>query len=416
MVKINVLGGGKEVGRSGFEIREDDTSILLDYGVMLKENKPIFPLSIPPREIDGIILTHAHLDHSGALPIFYISENPRIYMRSITKELTDLLIRDLLHLSSYLLPYEAIELKLMIDRARKIKKNFRIKNIEVKTFNSGHIPGSINVLLNVNGKKIWYSGDINTRETALLNKGELPDEEIDFAIIESTYGLIDHPPREECERKLIEILNEVIEGGGRVLIPAFSVGRSQEILCVLKKYNFKHPIVIDGMSRAATKIIAKWPNELRDYKLLRSAMSKVFWIRGQKDRDKILKKPCVIISSSGMLTGGASTYYMDIMRNNEKDCVVLVSYQIPGTPGRTLLDEKVYGLNKEKVKCRVEWIDFSSHCGRSELIKIIKSLKGNPEVLCIHGDENSCEGLANEIKQEIGLKAYAPSPGEIFTF
>ncbi len=414
MVKISILGGGKEIGRSGFGIHEDNTTILLDYGVMLKENRPIFPLSIPPREIDGIILTHAHLDHSGALPIFYISESPRIYMKSITKELTELLIRDLLHLSSYLLPYEAIELKLMIEKAKKIKRNFRIKNIEIKTFNSGHIPGSINVLLNINNKKIWYSGDINTRETALLNKGEIPDEEVDFVIIESTYGSVDHPPREECERKLIEILNEVIEGGGRVLIPAFSVGRSQEILCILRKYNFKYPIVIDGMSRTATRIIAKWPNEVRDYKLLKKAISKAFWIKGQKDRDKVLKKPCVIISSSGMLTGGASTYYMNIMRNNEKDCVVLVSYQIPGTPGRILLDEKIYGLNKEKVKCRVEWIDFSSHCGKSELISIIKSLKGNPEVLCIHGDENSCENLANEIKQEIGLKAYAPFSGNFF--
>ncbi|MDH5807365.1 MAG: MBL fold metallo-hydrolase [Candidatus Methanomethylicaceae archaeon] len=415
MIKVLVLGGGREVGRSGFEIKVDNIKILLDYGIMIKENKPLFPLPTNAKDLDAIIITHAHLDHSGSAPMFYVSYSPKIYMTGITKELTDLLIRDLLHLSSYFLPFEVLELKLMMNKTKVIKNELFIKELKIKAIKSGHIPGSISILIEHNGKKIWYSGDINTRNTALLNKGEIPEEEIDLAIIESTYGLVDHPPREECERKLIEILNEVIEGGGRVLIPAFSVGRSQEILCILQKYNFKYPIAIDGMSRTATKIIANWPNEIKNPKLLRKAMSRAFWIKSQKDRNKVLEKPGVIITSSGFLTGGPSTYYMEFLKNRIEDCVILVSYQIPGTPGRILLDEKVYGPQKEKVKCRVEWIDFSSHCGRKELLEIVKSLKGNPKILCVHGESDSCKGLVDQIKNEIGLEAIAPSMGESFT-
>lgn len=415
MLRISVLGGGREVGRSGFEVKSGNAKVLLDYGIMIKENKPLFPMPTNVKDLDAIIITHAHLDHSGSAPMFYVSYTPKIYMTGVTKELVDLLIRDLLHLSSYFLPFEVLELKLMMSKAKGIKNEINVKDLRIKAIKSGHIPGSISVLIEGDGKRIWYSGDINTRSTALLSEGEIPEEEIDLAILESTYGLVDHPPREESEKKLLEILNEVVEGGGRVLIPAFSVGRSQEILCVLQKHNFKHPIAIDGMSRTATRIIANWPNEIKSPKLLRKAMSRAFWIRSQKDRNKVLERPGVIITSSGLLTGGPSTYYMEFLKNRPEDCVVLVSYQIPGTPGRTLLDEKVYGPQKEKVKCRVEWIDFSSHCGRKELLEIAKSLKGNPKILCVHGEPDSCKGLADQIKNEIGLEAVAPSMGETFT-
>ncbi|MEM3040191.1 MAG: MBL fold metallo-hydrolase, partial [Candidatus Methanomethylicaceae archaeon] len=350
-------------------------------------------------------------------PIFYVTENPRIFMTSTTKELTDILVKDLLHLSSYFLPYEALELKTMIERSEEIGNRAKIGNADVEFYSSGHIPGSINVLLRLEGKNIWYSGDFNTIDTALLRAGNIPQTEMDFAIIESTYATVDHPPREESEKRLVEVLNDVVEGGGLALIPAFSVGRSQEILCVLQKHNFKYDIAIDGMSRVATRLIASAPETLRDPKLLKKAMSRVKWVAGQKDRNKVLNKPGVVITSSGMLTGGASVYYMEKIRNRSRDCVVLVSFQIPGTPGRLLLDEGVYGPpgERRKVKCRVEWIDFSSHCGKTELMNVVKSLKGNPKILCVHGEPVSCTSFAEKIRQETGLEAYAPSLGDSFT-
>ncbi|MGQ9759831.1 MAG: MBL fold metallo-hydrolase, partial [Candidatus Methanomethylicaceae archaeon] len=416
-MKVTVCGGGREVGRSGFEIKGERTKIILDYGVMIREDRPVFPLSSRAKDLDGIVITHAHLDHSGAAPIFYVSESPRIFMTRTTKVLTDILIKDLLHLSSYFIPYEALEVKTMMEKTEELGNRARIGNAEVEFYNSGHIPGSINVLLSLDGKRLWYSGDFNTINTALLSGGVLPEREIDFAIIESTYATVDHLPREECERRLIEVLNDVVEGEGLALIPAFSVGRSQEILCVLQKHNFKYDVAIDGMSRVATKLISSYPDTLRDSKLLKRAMSRVRWIEGQKDREKVLNKPGVVIASSGMLTGGASVYYMEKIRNRPQDCVILVSFQIPGTPGRLLLDEGLYGPpgERRKVKCRVEWIDFSSHCGKAQLINVVKSLKGNPKILCVHGEPFSCISFAEQIREETGLEAYAPSLGDSFS-
>ncbi|MDI9644398.1 MAG: MBL fold metallo-hydrolase [Candidatus Verstraetearchaeota archaeon] len=417
LVNVTVFGAGREVGRSGFEIKGEKSKILLDYGILVKEERPAFPLSTSPKDLDGIIITHAHLDHSGTAPLFYTSETPPIYMTEITKQLTDILIRDLLHLSAYYIPFEALELKTMLESCRSIAEGtYKIGEAEVRFQNSGHIPGSVNALVEIEGKRIWYSGDINTIDTALLTRAEPELPELDMAIIESTYAMVDHLPREECERKLVETATEVVEGGGLALIPAFSVGRSQEILCILHKHGFKYDIAIDGMSRTATRMIAECPKELRDPSLLREAMARVKWVQGERDRKKLLEKRGVVISSSGMLTGGASTRYMEKIRNRPKDAVILVSYQIPGTPGRILMDEGKYGPPGElrKVKCRVEWIDFSSHCGKSNLMELVKSLKGNPKILCVHGEAESCTDFAERIKEETGHEAYAPTMGDSF--
>jgi len=253
LVNVTVFGAGKEVGRSGFEVKGANTKLLLDYGVLVKEERPSFPLSTSPKGLNGIIISHAHLDHSGIAPLFYTSESPPIYMANITKQLTDILIRDLLHLSSYYIPFEALELKTMIESSTDIREGtYNMGQAEVTFQSSGHIPGSVNSLVGLEGKNIWYSGDINTIDTALLKRADPKLPELDMAIIESTYATVEHTPREECEKKLVETANEVVEGRGVALIPAFSVGRSQEILCILQKNRFKYDITIDGMSRTAT--------------------------------------------------------------------------------------------------------------------------------------------------------------------
>lgn len=416
MVQVTCFGACREVGRSAFEVKGTNTKLLLDYGVMVKEDRPLLPLSTSPKDLNGIIITHAHLDHSGSAPFFYVSETPPVFMTNMTKQLTDILIRDLLHLSAYYIPFEALELKTMLDSCTEINGSAKIGEAQVEFFNSGHIPGSVNVLVNLDGKKIWYSGDINTIDTALLGGAKIDLPELDMAIIESTYATIDHSPREENEIKLVETVTDVVEGGGLALIPAFSVGRSQEILCVLQRRGFKYDISLDGMSRTATHVIAGSPEELRDAKLLNEAMSRAKWITGERDRKKAINKPGVVISSSGMLTGGASTRYMEKVRNRSRDAVILVSYQVPGTPGRILLDEGKYGPPGElkNVKCRKEWINFSSHCGSKNLMGIVKSLKGNPRILCVHGEESSCKALAEMIKTETGHEAFAPKMGECF--
>ena len=415
MVNVTVFGAGREVGRSCFEVKGPNTKLLLDYGVLVREDRPVLPLSSSSKDMNGLIITHAHLDHSGAAPFFYTSGTPPAYMTNMTMQLTDILIRDLLHLSAYYIPFEALELKTMIDGYTEIDgKPERMGEAEVEFSSSGHIPGSVNALIRLDGKSIWYSGDINTIDTALLKGAKIDLPELDLAIMESTYATVDHPPREEQEKKLMEVVNDVVEGGGLALIPAFSVGRSQEMLCVLQKHGFKYDVALDGMSRTASRVILTRPGELRDPKLLKDAMSRARWVSGEKDRKKVMNRPGVIISSSGMLTGGASTRYMDKIKNRTRDCVILVSYQVPGTPGRILLDQGKYGPPGElrDVKCRTEWINFSSHCGSKSLMGIAKSLKGNPKILCVHGEAASCIALAENIKRETGHETLAPCIGE----
>lgn len=417
MVSVTVFGAGREVGRSCIEVKGHDTKLLLDYGVLVREDRPVMPLSTSGRDLNGIIITHAHLDHSGSAPFFYVSGTPPAYMTNMTKQLTDILIRDLLHLSAYYIPFEALELKTMLDSCTEVEEGGRrVGKAEVDFSSSGHIPGSINALVTIDGKRVWYSGDINTIDTALL-RGAKPDlPELDMAIIESTYATVEHPPREEQERKLVETVTDVVEGGGLALIPAFSVGRSQEILCVLEKRGFKYDITLDGMSRTATRVIMSRPEELRDPRVLKDGMARAKWVSGDRDRRKVMSKPGVVISSSGMLTGGASTRYMEKIRNRSKDAVVLVSYQIPGTPGRILIDEGRYGPPGElrPVKCRTEWINFSSHCDGTHLMEIVKGFKGNPKILCVHGEAASCAALADRIRRETGFDAFAPSLSESF--
>jgi putative mRNA 3-end processing factor len=417
VVSVSVFGAGREVGRSCFEVRGPNTKILLDYGVLVREDRPLLPLSTNSKDLSGIIITHAHLDHSGSSPYFYVSGTPPVYMTNMTKQLSDILIRDLLHLSAYYIPFEALELKTMLDSCREINgRTEKVGEAQLDFYSAGHIPGSVSVNTRLEGKNIWYSGDINTIDTALLKAAKLDLPDLDMAIIESTYATVDHPPRDENELKLINTVNDVVEGGGIALIPAFSVGRSQEILCVLRKRGFKYDISLDGMSRTATRLIASRPEELRDANLLEDAMARANWISGERDRKKAMSRPGVIITSSGMLTGGASTRYMDKVKNRVKDAVILVSYQIPGTPGRILIDEGKYGPPGElrNVKCRVEWINFSSHSGSKQLMGIVKELKGNPKILCVHGEAASCDALAEAIKTETGHEAYAPAQGEVF--
>ena len=417
VVSVTVFGAGREVGRSCFELRGSNTKILLDYGVLVREDRPLLPLSTSPKDLNGIIITHAHLDHSGSAPYFYVSGTPPVYMTNMTKQLSDILIRDLLHLSAYYIPFEALELKTMLDSCQEITgKTEKIGEAQVDFYNAGHIPGSVSVNTQLEGKNIWYSGDINTIDTALLKAAKLDLPDLDMAIMESTYATVDHPPREENEIKLFDVATEVVEGGGIALIPAFSVGRSQEILCVLRKRGFKYDVSIDGMARTATRLVSSRPEELRDAKLLDDAMAQANWVSGERDRKKAMNRPGVIITSSGMLTGGASTRYMERVRNRVKDAVILVSYQIPGTPGRMLIDEGKYGPPGElrNVKCRVEWINFSSHCGSKQLMDLVKTFKGNPKILCVHGEAASCDALAEAIKRETGHEAFAPGIGEVF--
>ncbi|MCX8175840.1 MAG: MBL fold metallo-hydrolase [Candidatus Bathyarchaeota archaeon] len=420
-VNLRFLGGVGEVGRSSIYLSSGDTTVLLDYGVLLN-HEPSFPLHVQPKNLDGILLTHAHLDHSGGIPLFYLRRGIPLYTTELTLRLSRVLINDLIKLSGYFLPYEDLNVNVM-ERCfipASYGEKFRVKDLSFEFKDAGHIPGSAQIVVNVSednhGKTIVYTGDINLRETKLLNAAETPYGEISCLILESTYATEDHPPRCEVEEAFVRRVREIVEGGGTVLVPAFSVGRSQEVLCVLAEKKFDFPIVMDGMALEVNKILLEHPGYFRDYELLKHALNNVEWVERWKDRRLAVKKPCVIISPAGMLQGGAAAFYVKEVAKVSKNAIFLVSFQIAGTPGRRLLEEKkmFFGGWKINVEAEVEKFDFSSHAGESELKEFLKNIKGNPTVFLVHGSREKSEKLAEWIKVELGIPAYVPSIGDVF--
>ncbi len=416
-MQVGFLGGAREVGRMGIHVKTAKTQVMIDYGVML-DREPGFPMHVPPKDLDAVILTHSHLDHSGAIPIFYINDKKPLYTNQLNLELTQVLIQDFIHLSSYYLPFEYLELKTMMKNSHHLdfKQPKKVGDMKVSLYNAGHTPGSAQVLINGDGKKILYTGDFNTEDSRLLKGATMNYKDLDAIIIESTYANEDHTSRPELEKDFVDTATEVVELGGTVLIPAFGVGRAQEIASVLTANHFEYPIYFDGMAREASRIILNYKEFLRDPKQFSNTMNTVEWVEGWRDRRRALKNPIVIISPAGMLKGGPSQFYLSKVGKKTNNDIFLVSYQIPGTPGRQLMEKGVTTIDGKikKVKARFKHFDFSSHCGATMLKESLKGLGGKPKVFVVHGAEGNCELLAKWAKTELGLDAVAPRTGDYF--
>jgi putative mRNA 3-end processing factor len=416
-LQIGFLGGAQEVGRIAITVKIEKTQVLLDYGVMLNHT-PGFPMHIPPKEVDAIILTHSHLDHSGAIPIFYVQGKKPLYANKLTSELNQILISDFIHLSSYYLPFEYLELKSMMRNSKHVDFGVeeKIGDITFKFLNAGHIPGSTQILIEAEGKRLLYTGDFNIVDTRLLEGAKMDAGDLDAVIIESTYADEEHPERLQLEKSFVDAVTDVVEKGGTVLVPAFGVGRSQEITCVLAAHHFEYPVTIDGMAREVSRIMMNYKEFVRDPKLFMDALHSADWAEGWRDRRKAIKKPGVIVSPAGMLKGGPAVFYTSKIGKKAQNAIFLVSYQIPGTPGRQLLEKGICVIDGKmrKVKARVEHFDFSSHCGASELKEAVKKLGGKPKVYVVHGAEGNCELLAKWARNELGLEAIAPKTGDTF--
>ena len=416
-MKITVLGGAREVGRSAFLIENIEGRVLLDFGVQLTR-PPAFPMHIQPRNVDSILLSHAHLDHSGGIPLFFISEGTKLYTTGLTLELSQLLIEDFLRISGFYLPFEYIDLLSMINQTYRLNLNeiVNIKGFTTTFLNSGHLPGAASIILTSKRKRLLYTGDINANNSLLLKGANTNFEELDAVITESTYATTDHLQRNNVEREFIAFAREVIERGGTFFVPAFSVGRAQEMACVFKKYNFPYSVAMDGMALKTNGILSRYPEYLYDSELFRKSIESIELIRGWNHRRRIVKTPSVIISPAGMLVGGAAVFYKTEISKRSKNAIALVSYQMPGTPGRTLLEKKIAIINgkPKKVKAEVRHFDFSSHSGRKELFDMFKGITGDPKVYTVHGEEKNCIQFAEELKTELGLDAVAPKTGDTY--
>jgi putative mRNA 3-end processing factor len=201
-----------------------------------------------------------------------------------------------------------------------------------------------------------------------------------------------------------------------VLIPAFAVGRSQEMFSILHAHGFEGTIVLDGMARAVDRILLDKQDSVKTPAQFEQACMRVQEVRGWRDRRKAISQANVVIAPSGMLQGGTAVFYMEKFGFRPENAVFLVSFQVPGTGGSKLLEQGTFNLAEkdEKVNAKVRHFDFSSHAGATPLQNFIKGLKGKPDIYVVHGEPDSCDFLAQWAQDECGLKATAPKQGEEF--
>jgi len=416
-VEITFLGGAREVGRAGYVLRDDKATILLDYGVSFdEEDRPVLPEHISPKSLNAIVLSHAHLDHSGAIPLLYSAIKRPLYLTRVTRDLMGILLNDFLKLSGYYVPFGHTEVKEALSSTRLVKYRREVEipeagNATMTFYDAGHIPGSAMIKIEMpNGVRVLYTGDVKVGESKLLGGADLEGLEADVLIIEATYGKADHPRRDDVEALFISDIEEVLDQGGLVLVPAFSVGRSQEILSILEDRGIDAPVYIDGMVRGVTELLLQSENKfaLKNPELLERAYENARIVRGWNDRKNAWRRRAVIIASAGMLRGGPSLYYARKIQNNPRAATFLVSFRAPGTPGRRLIEEGKLEPDSGPFKPRLEWFDFSSHAGADELMQIIKSVKSLKKVIVVHSEESTALEFAKRVQEEVGIDAYVP--------
>lgn len=416
-MKLRFLGGTGQVERSSVLVEGSESRILIDYGVKLSK-PPIFPLHVAPRELDALLISHAHLDHSGGSPLLYVSGEMNCYLTSATLDFMDLLIKDFIKLSGQYIPYEYFDFQTLRNKSVLIDygEEFSVKGeFAVKALDAGHIPGSCQFLIDC-GLRILYTGDINNVETRLLKSMETEYGELDVIITESTYAGETHPSRRKQERKFVESVTEVVENKGVALIPAFAVGRSQEILLILHERGFKHTIYMDGMAVQASEICLRHPEYVKDAHKLEKALNRVEIVSKWRQRKKIVKEPCAIIAPAGMLGGGTVVFYLSKLYDDEKNAIFIVGYQVPGTPGKMLLEEgKAFIKGRiRKIKMRAERYHFSSHIDHSGFRRLFKGISGSPVFFIIHGESKSLKAMSDLLSKELGFEVQVPKLGEEF--
>ncbi|MCS7111152.1 MAG: MBL fold metallo-hydrolase [Ignisphaera sp.] len=417
-IELTVLGAGREVGRAAVLLSGADgrTNIMLDYGVSFDEDdKPLLPLTVPPSKITAILITHAHLDHIGAAPFLYTSARPMAAMSRLTLEIGRLMIEDMLRLSGYYLPFEYPELITMLENTKTVGlgESFWINNIYVDVLNSGHIPGAFMYRLVSGERSVAYTGDVNTIDTRLSRRLSTDGVEANILIMESTYGMYDHPSRQRVEDLFIETVRSVVEDGGIALVPAFSLARSQEILALLVERLPHSNVYYDGMAKEILDLFLKHREFISRYDLLEKVKNTFTPVRSSEMRKRICREPgSIVVTPAGMLKGGPVQYYIKRLWNDEKNTIILVSYQAPTTPGRRLLMLGSLEDGGPRVRAKIYWFDFSSHAGATDLFNLVKSVKNLEKVVLVHGGEDSIYTLGYRIREELGVDFIAPKNGE----
>ena len=408
-MKCQFLGGSDEVGNLAMVLELEDMRFLFDYG-MSPGKPPTFPL--PPPPIDLTFLTHSHLDHCGMIPWLCSQSDHRIIATEPTAVVSNLLQKDtvkIAQMDGYSIPFNSADVREAEHSFVSVepgKMRDLGENYSVRFHSAGHIPGSLMFEL-VGEKRLLFTGDLNVIDTRLV-RGTKPVP-CDMLFMEGTYAGREHENRQQMERTFLEKIEEVVNRGGTVIIPAFAVARSQELLLVLK--NAGYDVWFDGMGKKISKLYLKYPKYLRSVDDLKKAFKKVNVVHSEHGRKMAMKGP-VIITSSGMMDGGPVLSYMNKLKNDRKSAVLLTGYQIEGTNSRLLIEKgklNFYGV-VEKVDCEVQYYDFSAHAGHSELVEFAKQCK--PEkIILFHSADRA--PLVESLKDT--AEVLTPMKGERFS-
>ncbi len=406
-MEIRFLGGAGEVGRSAILV---DDSLLLDYG-MKTTTPPQFPVSSV--EPAAVVASHGHLDHVGTIPSLLSGDRrPPVHWTPPTRELAFTLARDTLKLQggTYDCPFTGVDIERMtqVSETHGYREPFEAAGHEVTFFDAGHIPGSAHVLVDDGETRLLYTGDFHTDEQRLV-AGTTDRPDADVVICESTYSDVEHEDRETVERRFAESVRTTLWEGGTVVVPAFAIGRTQEMLMVCEAYDI--PCYVDGMGKQVTEMVRRHPAFVRDADALGRAKSHARFVTGRDgQRRRVADQNVAIVTTSGMLSGGPAMSYIPEIRRNPTNKITLTGYQVAGTPGRELLETGSAEIDGRRmpISAGVESYDFSAHADRDGLYSLLGSYR-DATVLVNHGDR--CADFADELTQN-GYRATAPAVGE----
>jgi len=448
-LRITALGGYREVGRSATLLMTRESKILIDCGVAVSAedggSTPYFsaPELQPMDSIDAVVITHAHLDHMGLVPVlFKYGYDGPIYCTTPTSDMASLLQLDYIKVAvgeAKKPPYESEHIRAAVLHTIPLKYGETTDispDVRLTFQNAGHILGSSIAHFHVGDGlyNIAFTGDMKFEKSWLFNAAINKFPRLETLVMESTYGGYHdmQPSRQDAANQLKEVVRAALSRGGKILIPVFAVGRSQELMLVLEDMMRNHqvpkvPIYLDGMIWEATAIHTAYPEYLNSQ--LRTQifqmgenpfLSEIFKrVDSGEMRERICHdpEPCIVLATSGMMNGGPVLEYFKNWCDNETSTLVFVGYQGEGTMGRKIqkgwsdisLQDKGKPLTLH-MKMDVETVDgFSGHSDRRQLVNFISTLEPRPERIIIgHGEDFKCSDLASTLYKKFGIETRAP--------
>ena len=446
-VRLTTLGGFREVGRSCSLLTTRNSKIMIDCGVMPGAENATPYLSAPELQpldsLDGIVITHGHLDHCGMLPVLYKYgyEGP-VYCTAPTRDLMSLMLIDSIKVTfgeAKKGPYESSHVREMVKHCVPLKFGETTDispDVRLTFQNAGHILGSAVCHFHIGDGlyNIAMTGDMKFEKTWLFNAAVNRFPRIETLVMESTYGGYHdmQPSRAEASSQLRDMLKRTLDKQGRILVPVFAVGRSQEVMLVLEDLMRNEqipqvPIYLDGMIWEATAIHTAYPEFLNSS--LRTQifqqkenpfLSEIFnRVDSMEMRERIADdhEPCIVLATAGMMNGGPVLEYLKAWHNDPNSTIVFVGYQAEGTMGRKIqkgwkevqLNQRGDGVVMD-MRMNVETVDgFSGHSDRKQLMRYVQGMDPKPERIIIgHGEDYKCSDLASSLYKKFGFETRAP--------